>query len=352
MSQKTIQISFFIGLTLGLLVLSFFVFKSYLSIIFLSALLAVVFYPLYQKLLVKFNGRRNLASISTVIVVSVFIIIPIVLLSLSLLKESISLYNSLAFGGADKFIMQVNLILNHFGAIFSEDTTPYLTVDAYVRDLLNWIIGHFDSVFAIIFGSLFNFILMILSLYYLLIFGEKIKRNLILWSPLPDIYDENIISVLRSSIESMVRGRFLVAAAQGLFLGLGFAIFGISSPVLWGFVGALASFIPIIGTSLITIPAVGYLFVNGHIGVGVGLLLWGALAVGLVDNVFSYFFLKDKINVHPLIVLFSILGGVEFLGPIGFLVGPIVVGTLFAFMRIYPFIMFYKGGQPSEDGEI
>lgn len=352
MSQKTIQLSFFIGLTLCLLVLLFFVFKPYLGVIFLSLVLAVVFYPFYQKLLSKFKGNQGLASFCAVLAIFIGILIPAILLSISLLKEAIGLYNSLAFGGADKLVLQLNVLLSRFGNFFPDGTlSPYLAIDAYARDLLGWIIGHFDSVFTVVFGSLFNFILMLLSLYYFFIFGEKIKKSFVFWSPLPDDYDENIIAVMHSSVDAVLRGRLLVSAAQGLFLGLGFYIFGIGNPVLWGFIGGFASLIPIVGTSLITIPAVAYLFVGGHIGAGVGLLLWGAICVGLVDNVLSFFFLRNKINVHPLIILFAILGGVEFFGPIGFLVGPLVVSAFFAFLKIYPFIISYKAEPSSTDGQ-
>lgn len=343
MSQKTIQLSFFIGLTLLLLTLSFFVFKPYLGVVFLSSVFAVVFYPFYQKLLAKFNGRRQIASMGTVLIILICILIPAILISISLLKEAAGLYSSLAMGGADKLISALNILLSRLSVFAGGDGfAPYFAVDTYARDLLGWIIGHFDSVFTAVFGGLFNFILMLLSLYYLFIYGEKIKSNLIFWSPLPDLYDESILNVLRSSVDAVMRGRLLVSIAQGLFLGIGFAIFGIGNPVLWGFVGGFASLIPIIGTSIVTIPAAVFLFLSGHIGAGIGLLLWGALCVGLVDNVLSFFFLKGKIDVHPLLILFAILGGVELFGPIGFLIGPVVISALFAFMKIYPFIMSRK----------
>ncbi len=173
-------------------------------------------------------------------------------------------------------------------------------------------------------------------------YGEKIKGALILWSPLPDKYDKDIATALHSSVDAVVRGRLLVSIAQGLFVGIGFFIFGVGSPVLWGFVAGIASLIPILGTSIVTLPAVIYLFASGEIGPGIGLLLWGAICVGLIDNVLSFFFFKGKISVHPLVILFSILGGVELFGPIGFLVGPIAVSAFAAFLKIYPFIMSYK----------
>jgi len=348
MSKKTIQLSFFIGLTLGLLVLSFFIFKPYLGVIFISSVLAVVFYPLYEKLVQRWSGRKALASLATVAIIFVCILIPLILLSASLLREAVSLYGSLAFGGVDRIIEQVNTLFTQVGGFLPGDTVQYLAIDTYARGLLDWVIGHFDSIFTVVFGSILNFILMIFSLYYLFMYGDKIKKGLVIWSPLPNEYDEEIITELKSSVDAVIKGRLLVLVAQGLFIGLGFYIFGVPNAVLWGFVGGIASLLPIIGTSIVTFPAVVYLFLEGSTGAGIGLLIWSLLCVGLVDNVLAFFFLKDKLLVHPLIVLFAILGGVEVFGAIGFIVGPVVVSAFLAFMRVYPFILSSKRNESGE----
>ena len=344
MSSKTIQLAFFAVLTVGLSVLLFFILKPYLAVIFISGVFAVTFYPLYKKLVDKFNGRKSLASFATTFLILIFIIIPVIVISVFLLKEAVDLYNSMAFGnGPQGLISQADILVNKFSSWFPSGVIDsQINLEIYARNLLNWIIGHFDSVSSAVFGGILNFILMLVSLYYLFIFGDKIKRGLLVWSPLPDEYDEEFIQTLRSSIDAVLRGRILVSIIQGVFIGIGFAIFGVGSPVLWGFVGAMISLIPILGTSVITIPAVAYLFLSNNFGAGIGLLIWGALIVGLIDNFISALFLKGKIKVHPLVVLFSILGGMEVFGAIGFLVGPVVVSAFIALMKIYPFIMFYK----------
>lgn len=341
MSKKIIQISFFAAVTVCLLVLLFFIFKPYLGVMFISGVFVITFYPLYKRLVAKFKGRESLAAFSTTMLILIFIIIPIVVISTFLLKEAVDLYNSVAFGNGSKaFVSQIDGLIKEFRSIFpSGMADSEINVEVYARELLGWIISHFDSIFTAVFGGILNFILMLISLYYLFIFGDKIKDSLLAWSPLPDQYDEQFMQTLRSSTDAVLRGRILVSVVQGVFIGIGFAIFGIGSPVLWGFVGGIISLIPVLGTSIITVPAVVYLFISGHVGAAVGLLVWGALAVGLIDNFVSAVFLKEKINIHPLIVLFSILGGVEVFGAIGFLVGPIVFSAFIAVMKIYPFIM-------------
>lgn len=344
MSQKTIQLLFFGLVTIGVSILLFFVLKPYLGVIFVAGVLSIVFYPLYKRVLHKFNSRKSLASLAATFLILAFIIVPVAILSALLLRETVDLYNFVSLGGAQDIISQVNVLLNRL-----DDFFPYGVIDSqinlesYARSILDWIISHFDSIFAAVFGGVLNFILMLVSLYYFFIFGDKIRSGLITWSPLPDEQDKDFIETLRSSIDAVLRGRILVAAIQGFFIGVGFAVFGIGSPVLWGFVGGVASLVPVLGTSVVTIPAVIFLFLTNHFWAGLGLLVWGALIVGLIDNVLSVVFLKNKIKVHPLVVLFSILGGVEVFGAIGVLVGPVIVSAFIALLKIYPFIMLsYK----------
>ncbi len=344
MSRKNIQLSFFAVFTIGTFVLLFFILKPYLGVIFMAGIFAVTFYPLYEKLIDKFRGSKNLAAFSTTLIILIFVIIPVIIMSAFLLKEAVGLYNVIAFGNSSQsFIFRVNNLIHQFASLFPSGVfSSQIDLSLYARNVLNWIINHFDSIFMAVFGGILNFLMMLISLHYFFIFGRKIKKGLIAWSPLPDQYDEEFIQTLRASVDAVLRGRALVAVIQGVFIGIGFVIFGVGSPVLWGFVGGIASLVPILGTSVITLPAVAYLFLSHQIGAGIGLLVWAALAVGLVDNFVSVIFLRDKIKVHPLIILFSILGGVEVFGAIGFLVGPVVVSAAVALMKIYPLIIFYK----------
>ncbi len=342
MSQKNIQFAFLVLSTIILFVLSFLIFKPYLGVVFLAAVLTASFYPLFLKVTDWCHGRKHLASFLVIGIIIVGIIIPLVFLSTQLLKEAADVYNNIAFGEGDNVLVSSsNAALQKVQTLFASETFQTLDLDAklYIRNVLSWVINHVDSVFAVIFNGLFNFVLMILSIYYLFINGEKIKKALIHWSPLPDTHDEHFLDTLYASVDAVLKGRILVSIAQGVLVGVGFAIFGIGSPVFWGFVGAIASLVPIIGTSIVMVPAILFLFITGSVYMAIGLLVWAFICVGFIDNVLSFFFLKNKIRVHPLIILFSIIGGVEAFGTIGFLFGPIVVSALLSLMKIYPHII-------------
>lgn len=351
MGQKNIQFYFFISLTLLLVIFSFLIFKPYWVVLFISALLSIIFYPLYQKFVTKLPGKHSISAGLTLVVIVFVIVLPTIFISASVFNQAVGLYNSIIFGGgAEKLIFSLNEVYKSVNSTLFPFGTPIdLNLNDHIESGLSWIISNFSKIFSFVFNGFLGFILMLITIYYLLINGDKIKPLVVKWSPLPDNYDEEIINNLKNSVDTVVRGRFLVAIAQGLFMGFGFFIFGVPNPVLWGFVGAVASLIPILGTSLITIPASIYMFMVGSFFGGVGVLVWGALAVGLIDDVLGFFIMKRGIKIHPLFILFSILGGVEFLGPIGFLAGPIIISSLIAVLRIYPFLFGVKEGVETEN---
>src|SRR6185369_1295230 len=106
-------------------------------------------------------------------------------------------------------------------------------------------------------------------------------------------------------------------------------------PALWGSFAVIAALIPGIGTSLIIVPGVLYLFFTSTNLYALGLFIWGVLAVGLIDNYLGPILVHRGVNIHPFLILLSVMGGLIFFGPIGFIAGPLVVALLFALLEIY-----------------
>ena len=156
---------------------------------------------------------------------------------------------------------------------------------------------------------------MLFALFYLLRDGGKFKRALISLSPLIDSYDEKIIQKVKQAIKSVVAGSLVVSLAQGISTGLGFYIFGVPNPALWGSFAVVSALIPGFGTSLVLIPGILYLFIESTQIHAIGLLIWGALAVGLVDNVLGPMLVNRGVQIHPFIILLSVMGGLVFFGP-------------------------------------
>ena len=337
-SAARLQLIFFIILTTAVSVLAFFIFKPYLGPIFLAAIIAIASYPFYKKLLKIFGGKSSVASFFAVLIILAAVLVPAVFISLALFKEATVLYGNMAFwqtGGEDFLNTATNFIedkIKTFSPDFSVDLAGYLSGFA------NWIVGHIDNLFSGFFNVLIGLLLMIISLFYFLKDGERIIKRLVFVSPLSDFYDEQIIKRVGLAINSIVRGSLMIALVKGFLTALGFAIFGVPNPILWGVVSALASFVPIVGSGVVIAPAVLYLSAAVSYPAAVGLAIWGVVLIGLSDNFLSPILMKKGMKIHSFVILLSILGGLGFFGPIGFIAGPVILSLLFALFDIYPLI--------------
>lgn len=333
-----LQLIFFVILTAGVSVLAFFIFKPYLAPIFLAGIIAIASTPLYKKIFKVFGGNGSVASFFAIFAILILVLVPTTFIAVALFKESVSFYNNLSYwqSGSEDFLSAVVKFLEDKMKAFS----PNFSIDlvGYLSGFADWMIGHIDNFFSSLFNILIGLLLMIVSLFYFLKDGNKIVKKLILLSPLPDSYDEQIIKKVGMAINSIVRGSLIIALVKGLLTALGFVVFGVPNPIIWGAVSALASFIPIVGSGIVIVPAVLYLSVAVSYPTAIGLAVWGIALIGLSDNFLSPILMKKGMRIHPFIILLSILGGIGFFGPVGFVAGPVVLSLLFALFDIYPLI--------------
>jgi predicted PurR-regulated permease PerM len=208
-------------------------------------------------------------------------------------------------------------------------------VDRYAQQTFGWVlnnVGQFSQGIATIGLGIFVWLL---AFYYFLRDGHRLKELFIIFSPLSDKYDNEIVNRVVTAVKAVVGGSLIVAVLQGIAAGVGLWIFGVPAPAIWGSVSIIAALVPTVGTALVMIPAVGYLFILGQTLPAVGLLLWALIVVNLIDNFLRPKLMAKGINVHSLAILLSVLGGIAFFGPMGFLTGPIIVAMLAEFLGIY-----------------
>jgi predicted PurR-regulated permease PerM len=140
---------------------------------------------------------------------------------------------------------------------------------------------------------------------------------------------------LSKAVNGVMLGFLLIALLQGFLMGVGLAIFGVPHPALWGVIAAILSLVPVFGTAFVSVPAFIFLLATGHTPQAVGFLIWAVVVVSMVDNFLSPLFVSKKIDISPLLVLFSIMGGISLLGPVGMLMGPLSLTLLFTLVSIY-----------------
>ena len=317
------------------IVVVYFIAKPFLGTLILAAIFAFLFQSIYKKFLGIFRGRESLAAFFTTFISIILVLLPISFLGIQIFKESGQLYQSLAREGSNGFVGLVENALNQIHATLPFFSDFQLDFGYYAKQGLEVLIKNFGAVFSSFAKILLNAFVFLMAFYFFLKDGSKLKKYFVALSPLDDKDDEFIVSRLKSAVSAAVKGNLAIGLIQGTLTGVGFAIFGVPNPALWGGVAVLAAFIPGVGTALVITPAIIFLFLTGNVFGGIGLLIWGFIAVGLVDNFLGPKLVGRSLKLHQLAVFIAILGGIAFFGPLGFLLGPLALSLCLALIDIY-----------------
>lgn len=336
MHSRKVELGFFLVLAALAGLLTFFIFRPYLSALFLAVIFAIAFRPVYELFLRTFKGQKVVAALLSVLVLVIVIVVPLSFFGFFIFKDAQEFYLRIASGGSGGALaVGTDFLQSWIGRFF-----PGFSIDLveYLKQGLSILVANLGSIFGTLFTVVLQLFLMLLGVFYFLKDGSKFREQIIFLSPLSDNYDKTILGRLETSINSVVKGALSVAFIQGILSGIGFALFGVPSPMLWGALAAIAALIPGVGTSLVIFPAILYLFFFGNSVMALGLLAWGVLAVGLIDNILAPFLIERGLKVHPFLILLSVLGGLALFGPVGFIAGPVALALLFALLDIYPLL--------------
>jgi len=336
MSHKKLELYFLLSLLLGVLILVFYIFKPFLYALFLAIAFATVFAPIHTKALQLTRNKASLAASLSTLIVLLVVIIPITLLSVQIFQEASQLYGSLINGSESGTLSHtISTTLGNVNTVLPIPIEFSIDINQYTQQALSWLLQNIGPLFTNAAKAAMGTFIFLIALYYLFKDGDKLKKAIVALSPLQDNYDELIFKRLGIAVNSVIKGNLTVSLAQGTLTAIGFALFGVPNVVLWGSTAAIASLIPGFGTSLVIIPGVIYLLATGQVWGAVALLIWGVTAVGLIDNFLGPKVAEKGMRLHPFIILLSILGGLSFFGPLGFLLGPLTISLLFALFEIY-----------------
>ena len=262
----------------------------------------------------------------------IFIATPIYFLGVQVLSEAQSLYSNVQANGGPFLGAITNTIeapLRNISPNFSLDLPLYLSRFA---DFLLQNLGPMISGTAFI---VLEMILTLITLYFFLKNGDEFLKQMMKLSPLDDKYDFEILTSIQKTINSVLRGSLSISVIQGFLVGTGLFIFHVPNAALWGMVAAISALIPGMGTALVTVPSILYLFLIKDTSAAIGLFIWSALLVGTVDNILAPYLYTKGIKIHPLFIFFSVLGGISYFGPMGFMFGPIILSAFLALLHVY-----------------
>lgn len=331
MEPKYIKHIIFFGLFILALVFGVVLLWPFLKVIILSAALAVLFYPVHRwfaRTVTK--GKTWIAALLTVATFIIIVCGPLLLIGSSVVQQTQTIYTSLTAGAKTSVLIErVN------NAVTREFPWAQFRIEDKATSIVTALTNRVGDIVSFAFNIVFSIFLMILAMFYFLKDGPRWHDAIINGSPLSNENTEKIIRKLSLAIDGVVKGYLLIAVIQGILLGLGLWVFGIPNPALWGLFAGIASLIPTVGTALISIPAVIFLFSTGNTGAAIGLAIWASILVGMIDNLLSPVVVGRKVDIHPMLILFSVLGGIALMGPAGILIGPLVVSFIYALTSVY-----------------
>ena len=332
------------------LLLAFLILRSFAQPIILAIILASLFHPVQVRLVRWYRGRENLSALTVVVLITFLIIFPALLFLLALLAQGVESFNRISLwlseGNIQKIIdsprvaayiawVQQNLSFINFDELDLQGSLMGLS-----KSLGQVLLKRGADLLGNLTGMITSFVIMIFIAFYFIKDGEKLIERIKYLSPLPEQQEEQIFGKIRSVARSVLVGSFLTACCQGLAGGIGLAIVGIPG-LFWGTVMAIASFIPLVGTALVWVPAAIYLIVTGQLIKAVFLALWSMFFVGSIDNFLRPYFMKGQAEMSPFIIFLAIVGGIKYFGLMGLLYGPLIIS--FAAVMLYIYSMEFKG---------
>ena len=334
----------FLGiLTLFVVVVAFVITRPFLYPLAAAIVLAVVFNPIHQRVLLSTKGRSGLAALlSTLILLFVFGVPLFILISLAA-NEAVSAAQyltrkSAAEGGFTLFLTTMAerglRFLGHWADLSKYDIRG--TITSHVQQAGVWVLGSSAAILGRFARLLVSTLITLVIVFFLFRDGRDWIHRAVGIIPLSPEQARRLINNISDTIVANVYGILSVGAVQGILTGVAVAIVGIESPLLLGLGAAFASVIPVVGAGIVWIPAGLYLIFTGAIWRGVFVLLWGSVVISAADNIVRPWVVSGRVQLHPLVLLFFILGGVEAFGFLGLFLGPVIASVmvvLFAMFR-------------------
>ena len=334
MTHRLVEHLFFFGLLGVVAYVMWQIIAPFVGALALAAILATISYPMYVHILNTVSPRKNrsIASLLTILLVTIVILVPISLIVYLLFAETLGFYTSLTTGSAfslERTLLDIEEFVQRFAPGFSMNLT------GYTEQAASWVVRNIQSIFTGAVSTFFLLFLSFIALFYFFKDGKEFTKQLVYLSPLPDDDDEAILRRLGQAVRSVILGALAVAVIQGTITGIGLTIFGFEQAILLGAVAAIGALVPAVGTSIVFVPTVTFLALTGDYWSAAGLALWGALAVGFIDNLLGPYLISRNAPLHPFFILLSVLGGIAFFGPIGFILGPVTLSLFNVLLELY-----------------
>jgi predicted PurR-regulated permease PerM len=332
-----ITIGILLTVVLGLIYL---ILRPYAEPILFALVLAVASGPLNLWLRKKLGSDSRAALVATLLILTL-VVVPVVFMTYVFTHQAIEVYQKVSQqskqgGGWGQYIH--NITEKPVGWIASKTGVPAPSIRTQISARLEGIAARLvawsGSLFSNAGGMIGNTFLCFIALFAILRHSHLIRRFLVEWIPMEREMTDRLVDAIRQALVANVYGAGAVALAQGSLLAIGMLIAGFSTFVFWGLIGTFCSFIPLVGPTIIWIPAAIYLAVTGMTWQAVFLTAWGILVVGMADNIIRPLIVQGRMKTNGIVIFFVLLGSVQAFGLIGLFAGPAALSCLMAIFEI------------------
>jgi predicted PurR-regulated permease PerM len=321
--------------------LAFLVFRPFFAVFTVSASVALLLAPLQRRLAHSLGGRKGLSAGLLVLVTTFLILLPVMGSIVVLSDQALQFFDWVrprVQPAALEELWRQTLPQRYpwlQGFLRFDEQEASQAVSTVLSRVAAGANSLLQGALARLGEALFELLLFLMILFFLLRDGPQFRQRLAAISPLSSRQEGEIFDHLGKTVRGVLQAMILVPIAQGVVAAVGFTLFGVPSPVAWSLTVVLAAFVPILGSPLGWVPAVAYLFAYGATWQWVGLLIFGVVLISGIDNVIKPLILGGAADIHPLPAFLSILGGILSFGALGFLIGPVILSLVLSAIRIY-----------------
>ena len=314
--------------------------KPFLVAIFLAALFSTLFHPLYERFLKIFNGRKALASFTTLFIAICFVFIPVFFLLTAVVSQALDLA-ALIRPWAQEQMSNPDTVSSLVKSIpLYEHLLPFQDL---ARERLGELFGSVSLFFlnmaqAATVGT-FNALLMgfivLYTMFFFMMDGDRLLYYILYYLPLKDEDEKQLLVRFKSVTRATLKGTAVIGILQGTLAGLALWFAGMPSALFLAVAMMFLSVVPGIGTALVWIPAVIFLAFDSSIWVALVVGVFCAIVVGSIDNVLRPKLVGNDTRLHELLIFFSTLGGLLVFGFWGFVIGPIIAALFVTVWELY-----------------
>jgi predicted PurR-regulated permease PerM len=313
--------------------------------LFWAAVAASIFRPLYEKLNGKLN-RPSMCAALTLLVFALLIILPGSIVGSLLVTESMHIYESLSTdsGGIEKIVKSITSVVKDNPYVVSLHIDEQFWTEKLAeiaKSISNYIFINLKELTQNTLVFIVQFAVMLYALFFFIRDGDKfldmVMKLFSLGQEREKVLHERFVATAKSALKVTL----IIGGIQGILGGLIFWFTGVEGALLWGVVMILLSIVPAVGCSIIWVPAGIIMMLTGHLWKGILILAFGAFVISMVDNLLRPILMGRDVQMHPLLIFLSTLGGISLFGLSGFVIGPIITSLLLAIWAMYD--QFYRG---------